>query len=94
MAIERAAAMDAPEPSEATKPESGDSGETETLSMSLLGGKTVQPGDVVRLEVVSVDEDNGTWEGKYAQSKPMHGKAIDRAAAEYDQMPGMNKMGA
>jgi len=45
--------------------------EGEPLPQSLLGGKQVSPGDVVRIAVVSVDPESGTWHGKYADSKPM-----------------------
>lgn len=74
MAIEREKArtygpLDAPEPVESEPDES--MGEGETLSMSLLGGKEVKPGDIVRIRVQKVDEDEGTWQGVYAeQSKP------------------------
>lgn len=39
----------------------------ETLSMSLLGGKDVKPGDVVRIRVQSVNDEDGTWQGVYAE---------------------------
>lgn len=42
----------------------------ETLSMSLLGGKTAKPGDVVRIRVESVNEDDGTWQGAYDEGEP------------------------
>jgi len=41
----------------------------ETLSMSLLGGKEVKPGDIVSIRVQSVNEDDGTWQGAYAESE-------------------------
>ncbi len=77
MAIERAygpldgpRAPDAEEAGE-TAPDN-EQGEGETLSMSLLGGNEVKPGDVVRIKVVSVDDQNGTWQGEYAEpAKPM-----------------------
>lgn len=46
------------------KDESAD-GETATLSLSLLGGQSVKPGDVIRLEVVESSEDDGTVTVKY-----------------------------
>jgi len=44
-------------------------GEGETLSMSLLGGKEVKPGDVVRIQVQSLNEDDGTFQGVYAEEE-------------------------
>jgi hypothetical protein len=64
MAVERSqtfSPLDAPAPAPAMPMEGG-----ETLSMSLLGGKEVKPGDVVRIVVQSVDDENGTWQGAYA----------------------------
>ena len=49
-------------------------GEGEILSMSLLGGKDAKPGDVVRIRVQSVNEDDGTWTGVYAQSEDDEGE--------------------
>lgn len=71
MAIEKAyGPLDAPpmpeEPEMAMGAASPDEGET--LSMSLLGGNEVKPGDVVRIRVQSVDEQNGTWQGAYAEA--------------------------
>lgn len=50
------------------------------LPMELLGGMEVTPGDVVRIEVVSVDPESGMWRGKYATGKPKR-SAIDEAAS-------------
>lgn len=63
-------------------PESG--GEGEPLPMSLLAGNQVKPGDVVKLEVVSVDPEGQTWFGKYASEKPAGG-AIARSASKFDE---------
>jgi hypothetical protein len=52
----------------------------EELPMSLTGGKDISPGDVVRIQVVSVDPENGTWRGKYAETAPKR-SAIDMTAA-------------
>lgn len=43
--------------------------ETTLLTPTMLGGQTVKPGDVVRLEVVSVDDD-GSAMVRYATAKP------------------------
>lgn len=39
--------------------------QTTTIDSSILGDQVVEPGDVVRLKVVSVDEENGTVELAY-----------------------------
>jgi len=67
MAIEKSrtfSPLDAPESAEMPME---DESMGETLSMSLLGGKDVKPGDIVRIRVQSVDEDEGTWQGAYAE---------------------------
>lgn len=72
--------------------EHDESGEGETMPMSLLEGKQPKPGDVIspRIKILSVDEDNGVFEGQCVGAEKSGG-AIDRAAGEYDKMPGMNK---
>ena len=67
---------------EEVSPESEMEMEGEELPISLLGGMTVEPGDVVRLSVVSVDADTGTWRGKYASDKPK-ASAIDEMASVF-----------
>lgn len=58
--------------------------ETATISLSMLGGQKVAPGDVVRLKVISVDETNGTFDGAYAHdAKPKDG--IGEMASKFDQ---------
>lgn len=78
MAIERMEEMmeEAPEMAEAES--------ISQIPLSLLGGQTVAPGDVVRLEVVDVDEDGGMVNVRY--SKPEETKALgaDALAAEFD----------
>ena len=56
--------------------------EMATLSIETLGG-AVKPGDVVRLEVVSVSEEDGTAQLRYAKSKPKGG--IKEAAAVFEE---------
>lgn len=54
--------------------------ETTTIPKSMIGGQSVEPGDVVRLEVVSEDEDGIVV--KYAQPKKSMG--IDEMAGQFD----------
>ncbi len=62
----------------------GDAGNTATLSATILGGKKVNPGDTVRLEVVSVSDDDGTVTVRYSQPN------MSDAAMEFDKpMKGM-----
>lgn len=57
------------------------------LPMELLGGMEVSPGDVVRIQVVSVDPESGMWRGKYASGA---GKsAIDETAEAITTEEGM-----
>jgi hypothetical protein len=58
--------------------------ETVTLSLDMLGGKSVKPGDRVQLEVVSVSDEDGTLQVRYAQPKPKGG-GIAEAAAVFDE---------
>ena len=59
--------------------------ETVQIPTTLLGGKTVSPGDVVRLEVVDVDEDGGFVNVKYSQPKaPPKKQGVEAMAAEFD----------
>ncbi len=73
MAIDKSRTFSALEAPEAEEMEIEDEGVGETLSMSLLGGKEVKPGDVVRIVVQSVNEEDGTWQGAYADEKPEMG---------------------
>lgn len=79
MAIEHAEDM-----GEAESPQE-DSAETTEIPVSMLEGQSVQPGDVVRLEVVSNNEDSGTITVKYAQPKEAPGSAIDDAASKFEE---------
>lgn len=71
--------VEAPE-MEAAAPE--EASETVTLSTEMLGGQKVSPGDVVRLEVVSVSDEDGTVQVKYAQPKS---GGIAKAAAAFNE---------
>lgn len=62
--------------------------EGEELPFSLLGGQEVEPGDVVRITVVSVDPESGSWRGKYATGAPAR-SAIDETAEEIVTEGGM-----
>lgn len=48
-----------------TEIQSAPAEETASIPSSLLGGATVEAGDVVRLKVVSVDEESGSIEVAY-----------------------------
>lgn len=63
------------------------SGAVASIPLSLIGDQEVAKGDVIRLEVVSVDEQAGRVQVKYAHSKP-EDTAGDTATdtAEDDQM--------
>lgn len=56
--------------------------ETATLSLEMLGGQKVSPGDTVRLEVVEVSDEDGTVTVKY--SNPKNG-GIAKAAAVFNE---------
>ncbi len=62
--------------------------QTVSIPMSILGGQSVKPGDVVRLEVTGVDEDSGEVTVKYASEKPAQEPAkkmgMEGMAAEFD----------
>jgi hypothetical protein len=64
-------------------PVEDDSQETVTAPLSMLGGQTVQPGDVVRLKVVSVDDTNGTFDAAYDHPKKESG--ISEMASKFDE---------
>lgn len=70
--------------SEPTDSPAEEQAETASIPQSLLGGKTVQPGDVIRLRVISVDADNGSINVEYAHDKPQP-KNTQALADEYDQ---------
>ncbi len=59
------------------------------IPKSIIGDQEVKPGDVVRLEVVSVDDDNGMLNVKYAEPKeeapPEEGPTISSMAAKFEK---------
>jgi len=92
MAIEKYSEMpDAENPAEEQAPgeesEAPMEDQTVSIPMSILGGQSVKPGDVVRLEVTGVDEDSGDVTVKYASEKPAPEPAkrgMEGMAAEFD----------
>lgn len=70
--IEQETPTEVPEPTQ----------ETATLSLSILGGQQVSDGDVVRLKVLSVDSESGTFDVAYAH--PAKKGAINSMAAAFD----------
>jgi hypothetical protein len=69
-------------PQEESKEQASGDDDTATLSIDMLGGKQVNPGDIVRLEVTSVNPDDGTVTVKYATAgKP----GIAKAANAFDE---------
>lgn len=60
--------------------------ESVQIPTSILGGQSVAPGDVVRLEVVSLDDENGVINVKYAKPKTDEPKklGVEALAAEFD----------
>lgn len=77
---------------EVVEESTNDSSETTHIPMSLLAGKKVSPGDVVRLEVVETDEDGGFIKVKYAQSKESKSSAIEDAATAFNPVSKMEAM--
>ena len=75
-------------PAEVAAPETEATEETVSLPASLLAGKSVTPGDVVRLEVVSVDDDGASVTVKYAAEpvaeEPAESVGLEGMAAEFD----------
>lgn len=69
-------------------PEAAPEEATASLPVSLLAGKSVSPGDVVRLEVVSVDDKGGHVTVKYAAEPPAEEPAtkpgVEGMASEFD----------
>lgn len=57
-------------------------GDTATLGIEMLGGQKVSRGDVVRLEVVDVSDEDGTVTVKYAHPKS---GSIAKAAAAFNE---------
>jgi hypothetical protein len=75
-------AVDSVEAVEAVEPEPA--GETATLGIEMLGGQKVGPGDTVKLEVVSVSDEDGTVTVKYSNPKP---GGIAKASAAFNEGP-------
>lgn len=69
MAIEHAEMME-------EVPAESEASETAELPISILGGKKVAEGDVVRLKVVGVDAENGAITVEYATEPKMGGTAM------------------
>lgn len=89
MAIERAYGNDSADAMEA-RPSGNPAAESEEEStamipMDILAGQSVEPGDVVRLKVVSVDEENGTVELAYAHGPKRRNSEIDDMASKFDE---------
>lgn len=61
-------------------------GETATLSLEMLGGQTVAPGDVISLEVAEVSDEDGTVTVRYNHPKKKVG-GIDKAMAAFNEGP-------
>lgn len=58
---------------------------TAQIPSTMLGGQAASPGDVVRLEVVSVDDESGLLTVKYAKAAAPEKKlGVDAMAAEFD----------
>jgi hypothetical protein len=57
--------------------------ETVEIPTSILGGQEVTPGDVVRLEVVTLNGDSGTVTVKY--STPRKTSSIEEAASVFEE---------
>lgn len=86
MAIERLTEMAGEEAAEAPPTETVEEvSETFQIPLSSLGGKSASPGDVVRLEIVTVDEEGGMLNVKYAKPKEQPKKlGLDSMAAQFD----------
>jgi hypothetical protein len=67
-----------------------ESTDSATIPASLLGGKTVKPGDEIRLEVVGIDPETETVEVRYAQAEqPIEGDTtINDMAARFKPSQG------
>lgn len=63
-------------------------GDTATISLAILGGQTVSPGDTIRLEVVESDSDSGTVTVKYKNPKD---GGVAGASAKFASMDKTNQ---
>lgn len=85
MAIEREMEMTEEMPEEGMAPESEETSETVSLPASMLGGKSVAPGDVVRLKVVDIGDDGSvsvTYAEEPEKQKATRGQEAIAAAFE------------
>ncbi len=71
------------EPSGKMEAEPMEESETCTIPISALGGRTPKPGETVRLQVVDVSEEDGTFTAKYAEGAK--GAGIAKAASAFDE---------
>jgi hypothetical protein len=86
MAIEYADSGDQENMQDQTEPgEAQEGGDTVDVPSSMLPDQNVQPGDVIRLEVVSNNKDSGTITCKYATGNPMGGGGIAGAAQKFEE---------
>jgi len=83
--IEQPDTTDSENPSQDNPADESNEGETATLPISIVGSQQVKEGDVIRLKVVSVDENGGVLNVAYDQPSPQEGSATDKMAAEFDQ---------
>lgn len=88
MAIERASEEMMSDETPEVAPEESPEEVTASLPASILAGQSVSPGDVVRLEVVSADDKDGTITVKYAaepaKEEPPAKRGMESMAAEFD----------
>lgn len=86
MAIEKMM-EDSEEVESLESPETVDETEVETVDvpLTMLGGATVAPGDVIRLEVVSSNDDSGSVTLKYATPKKASDEGIGAMARKFEE---------
>lgn len=65
---------------QAEMPEDEESSETTTIPLSLVGNQPLGVGDVVRLRVVSVNDDDGTAEVSYDLPKKQPSNSEEMAS--------------
>lgn len=65
-----------------TESASEDQSETAELPLSIVGDQPVKEGDVIRLTVVSVDQDSGTINVAYDHAKPSSDGGTDAMAEQ------------
>lgn len=67
---------------EAPADDTEEQAETGEAPLSILGGQIPEPGEVVRLKVVSVDQEAGTWTYVYAHDSKKPG-ALDEMETQF-----------